>query len=30
MLSKRSALVVYYFDAGNGTRLIAGTRLAID
>jgi sialidase-1 len=30
MLSKHSALVVYYFNAGNGTRHIAGTRLAID
>jgi hypothetical protein len=30
MLSKHSALVVYYFNAGNGTRRIAGTRLAID
>jgi len=30
MLSKHSALVVYYFNVGDGTRHIAGTRLAID
>jgi hypothetical protein len=30
MLSKHSALVAYYFNAGKGTRHIAGTRLAID
>jgi sialidase-1 len=30
MLSKHSALVVYYFNAGNGTRHIAGTRLTIE
>jgi len=30
MLSKHSALVVYYFNSGDGTRHIAGTRLAIE
>lgn len=29
MLSKHSALVVYYFNKGNGTRHIAGTFLAV-
>lgn len=30
LLSKHSALVVYYFNIGDGTRHIAGTVLAID
>jgi hypothetical protein len=30
MLSKHRALVVYYFNSGNGTRHIAGTFLSID
>ncbi len=30
MLSKHRALVVYYFNSGNGTRHIAGTLLSID
>jgi sialidase-1 len=30
MLSEHRALVVYYFNAGDGTRHIAGTLLAID
>lgn len=30
LLSKHRALVVYYFNSGNGTRHIAGTTLAIE